>query len=175
MDIPVVHTERLLLRGLSEADFEVYARWLADEDTARYIGGQPLSREDAWRSLATMLGHWQLRSYGLWGVVEEASGALVGRVGLWNPEGWPGVEVGWLIAPEQRRRGFAKEAAAAAVRWGFERLEVERIVSVIHVENHASIKVAEAIGERFLEHREVRGFSCGLWGIDAPRDVDSAA
>ena len=166
--VPVVDTERLTLRSFHDGDFETYARWLGDEQTSRYIGGKPLDRADAWRSLAAMCGHWHLRGYGMWAVVERASGALVGRVGLWNPEGWPGVEVGWLVGPEHRRKGYALEAARASVAWGFAKLEVPRILSVIHIENEPSIAVARALGEQWVENRDVRGFSCGIWAVTRP-------
>jgi RimJ/RimL family protein N-acetyltransferase len=163
--VPVVETERLRLRAWRHDDIDGYARWMSDEDTVRYIGGKTLDRADAWRSMATMAGHWQLRGYGFWAVDEKASGALVGRVGLWNPEGWPGVEVGWLIGKEHQKRGYATEAARAALEHGFATLDVDRIVSVIHIDNVTSTRVAERLGEKRLFAQEIRGFPCVVWGI----------
>jgi RimJ/RimL family protein N-acetyltransferase len=163
---PVVETERLTLRVFEERDFDDYARWHADDETMRYVGGKPMSREDAWRSMATMVGHWTLRGYGMWAVVERASQQLVARVGLWRPEGWPGVEVGWMTSPAARRRGFALEAARASLQWGFANLAVDRIVSVIHVDNAPSIALAKALGESFVEHREIRGMPVGIWAVE---------
>src|SRR5687767_1250386 len=88
-----LETDRLILRMLRASDFDAYAEMHADPAVMRYIGdGQPLARPMAWRSLATMIGHWSLRGYGLWAVEERSSGKLVGRIGFWNPEGWPGFE-----------------------------------------------------------------------------------
>src|SRR5207253_7997909 len=93
-----LETPRLLLRMLRESDLDAYAAMLADPEVMRHLGdGRPLSRPEAWRNLALMVGHWQLRGYGLWAAEERATGALVGRIGLWNPEGWPGLEVGWTL------------------------------------------------------------------------------
>ena len=47
--------------------------------------------------MAVFVGHWALRGYGLWAAEERCTGKFVGRIGLWNPEGWPGLEVGWLL------------------------------------------------------------------------------
>ena len=117
--IPELRTERLLLRGLKQDDFEAYARFHADSEVMRYISGHPVSRADAWRSLAVMIGHWALRGYGMWGVERVSDGAFVGRVGLWNPEGWPGLEVGWTLAKEFWGQGYATEAARAAMKFAF--------------------------------------------------------
>ena len=69
----------------------------------RWVGGGTQSRSMAWRALALYAGHWALRGYGLWAV--EHGGELVGRIGLWRPEGWPGLELGWLLA-RRVGRGF---------------------------------------------------------------------
>src|SRR5262245_10650028 len=97
-----LETDRLTLAQFREtdleADLDAYADMCGDAEVMRYIAaGQPLNRADSWRSMATMLGHWQLRGYGQWAVEERASGEMVGRIGCWNPEGWPGIEVGWML------------------------------------------------------------------------------
>ena len=67
--VPLLTTPRLLLRGFAETDFEDYAGMLADQDVVRHLGdGRPMSRTDAWRHLATVIGNWSLRGFGLWEV-----------------------------------------------------------------------------------------------------------
>jgi RimJ/RimL family protein N-acetyltransferase len=56
--VPEIETERLILRAWRADDFDAFASFMADEETVKYVAGQPLSRPDAWRSLATMIGHW---------------------------------------------------------------------------------------------------------------------
>ena len=69
---------------------------MADPDVTRYLAdGRPLSRGDAWRQLAMIIGHWELRGFGLWAVEERSSGAFLGRIGCFEPEGWPGFEIGY--------------------------------------------------------------------------------
>jgi RimJ/RimL family protein N-acetyltransferase len=86
-----LETERLRLRMFRETDLDAHAAMSADPEVMRYLGatGEPLTRLDAWRQMAMFLGHWQLRGYGVWAVEERASGTFVGRIGLFNPEGWP--------------------------------------------------------------------------------------
>lgn len=167
--IPQLQTERLLLRGLRQEDFEDYARFHADPDVVRYLSRSPVSRTDAWRSLAVMIGHWVLRGYGMWGVERKSDGAFVGRVGLWNPEGWPGLEVGWTLGKEFWGQGYATEAARAAMDFAFITQDISRLLSVIDVENLASQRVAERLGETRGERRAIeymdKVFTTDVWGI----------
>ena len=144
-----LRTERLVRRTLREGDFEQYAAMMADPEVTRYLGdGRPLARPDAWRQMAMLLGHWRLRGYGHWAVEEAATGRLAGRVGFFNPEGWPGFELGWPLAREFWGRGYATEGARRALEYGFKELGRDRVISLIRPENVASIRVAERLGER---------------------------
>jgi RimJ/RimL family protein N-acetyltransferase len=162
-----LETERLRLRTFVEADFDDYARMCADPEMMRYIGqGTAVSRADAWRSLAMLLGHWQLRGYGMWAVEEKATGAFIGRLGLHYPEGWPAIEVGWLIDRARWGQGLATEGGRAAINFGFERLNLERISSVIHPENAASIRVAEKLGMRLERTALLRDMDVQIYSRD---------
>jgi len=151
-------TDRLALRMLRESDLDAYAEMCADPEVMRYIGdGQPLARPLAWRNLAMMVGHWALRGYGLWAVEERSSGVLVGRIGFWYPEGWPGFELGWMLRRAFWGRGYATEAARAALPIAFTQMKQPHVISLIHPENAASIRVAERLGERLHDTTEVMG------------------
>ena len=168
-----LETERLVLRMFCEEDFEQYAGVMCDAEVTRFLGdGAPLSRELAWRQMAMILGHWQLRGYGLWAVEEKESGRLVGRVGFFNPEGWPGFELGWVLGREFWGRGFATEAARRALEFAFEVLGREHVISLIRPDNVASVRVAERLGERLEGRTELFGAEALVYGIS--RDVWSA-
>lgn len=146
--MPVVHTERLVLRGLTDDDLDAWARLQADPRIAGWLGGQPQDREDAWRTLALFVGHWALRGHGQWAMVERATGALLGRVGLWQPEGWPGLEVGWMVDADRWGEGFATEGGRASVDWAFTRLDVDEVISITTAHNLASRRVMAKLGLR---------------------------
>lgn len=156
--VPELRTERLLLRGLTSADFESYAAMMADPDVTLYLGdGQPLSRADAWRQLAILIGHWSLRGFGLWAVEELSSGEFIGRIGCLEPEGWPGFEVGYALARHAWGRGYAREGAAAALRYARQVLGRREIISLIRPQNAASIRVATSLGA-------IRDGTCQFFG-----------
>jgi RimJ/RimL family protein N-acetyltransferase len=167
VDIPSLETDRLLLREWREADLDAYARICADEQFARYFG-QPLEREDAWRQMALYAGHWELRGFGLWAVEEKASGAFVGRAGLYEPEGWPGLEVGWGLDPAVWGRGYATEAGSASLDYAWRVLGAERVISIIDPDNARSIAVAERLGETFERRWRLRTLPVVIYGVDRP-------
>jgi RimJ/RimL family protein N-acetyltransferase len=158
-----LHTERLLLRPFRAEDFDAYAALCADAEVMRYLGGAPLSREDAWRQLAMFVGHWQLRGFGIWAVEERQSGELVGRIGLHFPEGWPGRELSWTLARRFWGRGLAYEGGRAALTHAFSTLGWERIISLIHPQNERSIRLAERLGMRCVRLAEARGHQVKLF------------
>lgn len=162
-----LETPRLLLRQFEESDLDQYAEMCADEEVMRYIGeGRPLTRAEAWRNMAGILGHWQLRGYGLWAIEEKESGLLVGRAGFFNPEGWPGFEIGWLLGRPHWGKGFAIEAARAALDFSFSTLDKNRVISLIRPGNERSIRVAERLGEKYETTVDVFGLEALLYAIN---------
>jgi RimJ/RimL family protein N-acetyltransferase len=167
LTIPTITTERLLMRGFQPGDEQPLAAIQADPEVLRYIGdGAPLTPVASWRSLALHIGHWHLRGYGNWAVVERATGRMIGRAGLWNPEGWPGLEVGWLLARDQWGKGYATEAARAAVHHAFTTLGADHLISIIRPTNAASIRVAEKVGETYERTARVGGREVSIYGLD---------
>ena len=166
--IPSLQTERLILREWRADDFEAVAQFYADAEVMKFLGGV-MERPDAWRALAGSIGHWGLRGYGTWAVERKSDGALVGRVGLIHPEGWPQVEVGWTLGRPFWGQGYASEAAAAALDYAFLTQPVDRMISCIDPENTPSQAVAARIGETKGELRTLRSggkdFDVDIWSI----------
>ena len=163
-----LQTERILLRPLRADDLDDYARIIADPEVVRFIGnGQPLTREDAWRSMAMHLGHWQLRGFGMWAVELKETGRFIGRIGLYFPEGWPGLEVGWLLDRTYWGQGLAVEGGRAALDFAFRELRADHVISIIHADNQNSIRVAEKIGERFERKGVFKDAEVVFYGITA--------
>jgi RimJ/RimL family protein N-acetyltransferase len=165
-------TARLHLRMPRESDFEAWARWMGDQRLTTFLLGVQ-SREDAFRNLAMMIGHWHLRGFGMWTMVDKASGSPVGRGGLWQPEGWPGLEIGWLVAPEAQGLGYATEMAQAAASLAFEVLHVDSVISLIHPDNAKSIAVAKRIQAQRAESALMRGINVDVYRLPRTKHVSA--
>jgi len=168
--IPRLETANLILREYRQSDYPAFADFYETE-RSRFIGG-PLTREMAWRSLATHLGHWALRGYGFWAVEDKATGQFCGHVGLWFPEGWYEPEVGWVLMGPAEGRCIAHEAALAARRHAYDRLGWTTAVSMIDPSNHRSIRLAQRLGcrhEGLFQH--VRLGPMEIWRHPAPQDL----
>lgn len=142
---PIIETARLTLRPPTAADLDSWARLAADAGVMRYLGGAQ-ARSVAWREMAIIAGGWALHGFSMFSVIERATGRWVGHVGPWRPEGWPATEVGWSLAPDVWGRGYATEAAVAAMDWAVDRLGCPDIVHLINPDNAASIAVAVKLG-----------------------------
>lgn len=145
-----IETERLSLRPLAPEDLEPHFAMMQDPRVAAFLtlDGRPPDGQMHWRSFASMIGHWRIRGYGFFSVFERSSGDWVGRVGPWNPGGWPGIECGWGIDPSRWGKGYAGEAAIASINWIFmQRPDLDRIISLIVPANAKSQAVAAKIGE----------------------------
>lgn len=143
--IPVIETERLILRAPEEADFSAYRTYRRSERATRLA---PVETEGLiWTLFAAYLGHWQLRGYGRFMIVDRASGATIGHAGPIFPEGWQEPELTWTIfAPAFEGQGFAFEAAHAARAHLYRDLGWTTLVSYIAPDNDRSIALAERLG-----------------------------
>lgn len=174
--IPRLATARLLLRGFEPRDVEPYLAMMADPEVTRHLGdGRPLPRADAWRQLAMIVGHWALRGYGLWAVEERATGAFLGRIGCYEPEGWPALEVGYALARPAWGRGYAREGAAAALAHARDVLGRAEVVSIIRPANAASARVARALGAAPAETIEFFGGASVVYRYPPPPGGTRAA
>jgi RimJ/RimL family protein N-acetyltransferase len=149
--VPTLQTPRLRLRRHRLDDFEPATAMWGDPAVTRHVGGRPFTREEVWARLMRYVGHWALLGYGYWAIEEKATGRFVGEAGFADfkrdmepPLNMP--ELGWVLAPEAQGRGYATEAAGAAVNWGDGHFGSVRIVALIHPENEASIRVARKLG-----------------------------
>ena len=162
-EIPTLRTKRLILRPQRPSDTEILAAAYADDDFARFITREKegLDAVESFRPIALVAGSWATMGFGQWMVEEAASGTPVGRVGPWQPPGWPDFEIGWTIFPGHQGKGYATEAAAAALIWAHETLGHGHVIHLIHPDNQASERVARALGGR----------RTGLWELPTGDDV----
>jgi RimJ/RimL family protein N-acetyltransferase len=168
VNVPRVETKRLVLRGWRAEDIAEHAALCADPEVMRFLGGT-VDRPQAWRQMATHAGHWELRGYGNWVVERAEDGRFLGRAGLWYPDGWVGLEVGWKLARHAWGQGYATEAARASIDWAWGELDITRLVSVIHPDNEASVRVAHRLGMERAGTTEIGGQIVDVYAVERGR------
>ena len=174
-----LETERLVLRQPRPEDAGAFYPHWQDADAVQYVGGVK-TREQVDTMVERMLRHWEWYELGEFTVARREDGEILGRVGfqLWDPCDWTNgkrarlegdveTELGWKLGHEHWGRGYATEAAAACRDWGHGELGLTRIISLIALENVASVRVAEKIGESFEREVENTPFPhrYGLWSL----------
>jgi RimJ/RimL family protein N-acetyltransferase len=160
---PTIETARLVLRPHRISDYEACCALTSDPEAVRMIYQNPLSREETWHRLLRFAGHWSLLGYGLLVVEEKMSGRVVGEVGLADfhrglgEDFDPFPEMAWMMSTEVHGRGYATEAAQAALRWMEIAFAPERTVCIIDPGNAASLRVAEKLGFHPIGNAEYKG------------------
>ena len=136
----------------------------ANPEVVRYLGtGRPSTAVEVWRMMATFLGQWALRGYGVWACEKIDGGAFIGAVGIYHPLDWPEPEIIYSLDQPFWRQGLATEAAGAARNWLFEHLPLARAASFIRPDNFASKRVAERLGAICERKFELRGSTYEYW------------
>lgn len=151
MDVPVLHTDRLVLRGRTIADFPSFQAMWTDPGVMRFIG-KPFSREEAWIRFARMAGVWALTGAGFWVIEEKATGRLAGEAGFADfkrdiappMDGKP--EFGWMLAGWAQGRGYATEAARAALDYARAKFPDATMTCMVSEANAPSLRVAQRLG-----------------------------
>jgi RimJ/RimL family protein N-acetyltransferase len=150
--IPILQTERLILRGHRMDDFPAYAAMWATEEVPRFIGGKPLTEEEAWSKFLRVAGQWPILGFSFFAVEERASGRFIGETGF--VEGRRAIvpsligvpEIGWGFAPDVHGKGYAFEAASAALHWGQTHFGKVPMRCIIAPENIRSLNLAKKLG-----------------------------
>jgi RimJ/RimL family protein N-acetyltransferase len=164
---PKLETDRLILRPPTAEDFEPWARFAADEETMRHLGGVQ-ARSVAWRGICSVTGAWTIRGHSMFSVIDKASGRWVGRLGPWQPADWPGTEVGWGLSREVWGRGYATEGATAAIDYAFDVLGWDEVIHCIDPANLNSQNVARRLGSTLRRQDRMPApydeQVCDIWG-----------
>jgi RimJ/RimL family protein N-acetyltransferase len=142
---PVIETARLILRPTAMSDFDRWCDFQSDAETTRFIGG-PKSAAEVWRIMMSVAGAWTLTGESFFSVIEKSTGQWMGRIGPWFPHEWPGTEVGWSLHRDAMGKGYALEAAAAAMDYAVDVLGWTDIIHTIAPDNLASAKIAARLG-----------------------------
>lgn len=167
IEIPTLHTARLVLRAFRASDLDGLAAMNADPDVQHFLyAGRAPTSEECWSQMASAVGQWGLRGYGLFAV--EADGRFAGRIGVLHPFEWPEPELAYALDAPFRGRGLATEAVSAVRDWAFARLGFARLVSFILATNTRSAGVAVRLGAVKEGTIELRGFVADRWVYRRP-------
>jgi RimJ/RimL family protein N-acetyltransferase len=159
--VPVLETERLVLRGHRLEDFPIYAAMWSDPVFLRHVG-PARTEEESWTRFVFRNGLWSLMGYGLWAVEVKEGGIYIGDAGFMRtrrglpidcgdlPEG------GWTLVPSAHGKGYGREATMAAVAWADRYLDAPRTWCLINAENAMSLKIAARLGYREAAHVTLR-------------------
>ena len=157
--VPVLETERTILRPHRLEDFEACVSLWSNPDVTRYITPRPFTKSEIWGRLLRYVAHWQLMGFGFWIVECKSRKVFLGEVGLFEhfrdvePAGTGEPEAGWAFVPEAQGQGYATETMAAALSWAGDHLSEKRALCYIDKGNETSLRVAEKLG--FTDRSEV--------------------
>jgi RimJ/RimL family protein N-acetyltransferase len=159
----ILESKRLRLRTPRREDLASWIEMYGDAELTKYAGGV-LTVGQAWSRIMAIAGSWSLMGFGPFAIEVKTDGRWAGCAGPWQPQGWPGLEIGWRLARWAHGQGYATEAAALAMDWTFDALKAPEVIHTIDVRNQASIAVAERLGSRRTPERAASGV-CGdaIW------------
>ena len=156
----ILKTERLNLEPIGEVHFEALARLRSDPQIMAAMRGGAESRARTRATLDWYLATWEEQGYGMWAVLDRPGGDFLGECGFWLRDDGQGVSLRFVLKRAVQGRGLAREAAAAALGYGFEGAEIDRIVAVAQDDNEASHRVLKSIG--MTPSHQLPGIETGL-------------
>lgn len=159
-------TERLRLRPITMDDVDRWVELHADPHVSTFLSSY--TPERARERIAMIEEQWRTRGHGLCAVELASTGEFIGRAGLQHWAEFDEVETAWTIASAQWGKGYATEAARAAVEWGFANLDRDYFTAMIHSGNDASVRVAERLGYRVLREDTFGGKPVTVYAIHRP-------
>lgn len=162
MDPTVLTIDGFTMRPIQTSDLEALATLWADPDVTRFLPsrGAPIPREKVAKSLQSFVEHWQERGYGIWAIVEDESSSMVGYCGLRYLADLDDVEILYGLAKAYWGRGITTQAAKAAIAYGFNVADLDKVIAMAFPENQASRRVMEKAGLRY--EKQIR-----IWRLDA--------
>jgi RimJ/RimL family protein N-acetyltransferase len=175
MPLPIT-TERLLIRSPSLDDVDAFHRIMTDERVTEFLPVDPNASIQASRDRAeARIQHEIVNGFTIWTVIERASGEIAGACGFFLVEGrGPEIELAYHFAADHWDKGYATEAAAACLRFGFRELELDRIIAMALPDNFASRRVLEKVGMTFERKAEYYGREMVVYAIDDPDAITAA-
>ena len=166
----ILETERLILDSWQSADWTAFRPIATDAEVMRYItGGVPWSDDEIRSFVDRQMELYRTRGFCRWKLLRKPDRNFIGfcGVGFWRDGLEP--EIGWWLARDSWGRGLATEAAVPALRDAFERVRMDRVVSIAMQGNRASTRIMEKLGLEFDCEFESEGFRLVRYAIDRAR------
>ncbi len=151
-------TDRLILRKLQNKDIDDIFAMRKDPEVMKYIRKPQTDRLSSIKWITMMTERWDTDKIGFCGVIEKDSGAFVGWCGLWILKETDEIEIGYAIAKQFWGNGFATEAAYRCLEYGFNELNLMKIVAVSFPQNIASQNVMKKLGMKFVRTGTFYGY-----------------
>jgi [ribosomal protein S5]-alanine N-acetyltransferase len=165
--MPQIETSRLWLRPLALTDLDDLASIYSDSEVMKYrVQSEPAYKEQTLLNLESYLLHWRQYGFGRWATIYKASQQFIGHCGLEHVASLNEIELNYLIAREYWGQGLATEAAMALLRYGWETLQLKRLVAISKPENFASRRVMEKIGMLYEKNIQLYGVEWVLYKIN---------
>lgn len=150
--VPVLQTERLILREHRPEDLDAYLDLWTQDDVVRFISGRPLTRSECWGRILRSRGLWAVLGAGFWTLTDRESGRLVGEAGLMDikraiePPLDGTLEAGWALHPSVQGKGLAREAMTAILDWADQHHTGVPLSCIISEGNKPSVQLATRLG-----------------------------
>lgn len=158
-----------MLREYRREDFDVFAAHIADPVSSAHLG--TADRHAAWRTFCSHAGLWLIHGAGWWAIEERETGQLVGNVGAFFREESTVMELGWNTYRAFWGRGFASEAAAAALKHAFEIRGEPKVRALIDSANESSLRVAKRLGLTYEADTQIHGKAVGMYMLQRGNSV----
>jgi RimJ/RimL family protein N-acetyltransferase len=162
----ILQTARLILRPFAESDLDRIVDLMANEEFMKFSMG-PMTREQAARFLQKVIGWNRAGLPSQFAMIDRETGRLIGYCGFLHQEvdGAKEIEIGYRLHPDFWNRGLATETAHAVRDHAFRDLQLERVISLIHPDNHASRRVTEKNGMTIEKRTTLRGFPAIVFSL----------
>jgi len=162
----IIESERLYLREFIIEDAIHFYKMNLDKEVIKYTGDVPFKSEKEAISFLSNYEEYKNHGMGRWAVCDKKSHQFLGWCGLKYHPRKDIVEVGYRFYKKHWNNGFASESTKSAISYGFEFLKLNFIYAHIHIDNGASLRVAEKCNLKFFKAEKYNGMPIKIYKIE---------
>ena len=156
---PIIETERLILREFNIHDYEAVFEFGSNKEVQRYTGDKMIESLEGAKDIIKNIWYEDYKKYGYgrWAVIYKPENKIIGFAGLKYLPEFNETDIGYRFLPEYWGKGLATEASKEIIKYGFEKLQLDKIIGIAVAENIGSCKVLERVGFKFYKIDEYDG------------------